>query len=1069
MLPAETMSENNRRKNDRKRAFETFEQRLVMSSHGLTDVAVETLVEVPDLSEQVEVRQQLDEISEAFGVDNIREQYQFDGSGQTVAVIDSGIAFDHLALGGGFGEDYRVVGGYDFAENDANPYDDGPAGFHGTHVTGIIGSSDETHTGVAPGVDLVGLRVFDDNGGGNFEWVEQALQWVHENKDAFENPITTVNLSLGADWNGNTIPDWAILEDEFQQLEADGIFIAVAAGNSFDQYNAAGLAYPAVSEHVVPVASHDIDGNISDFSQRNERVLVAPGERVTSTVPGYLNAGPENNSFLGSTGTSQASPFVAGASALLRQANEFVGVENIDQDLLYQQFLDSADEIFDSVTGGYYSRINLEEAINSVIQDLHSDYWGSATDAGNVVGGELISGTIGQIDDVDKFVFTANRTGEVILNLTTTHELRAAVEVIGAQATVNGNQVRFAVQAGQEYHFSVGTSEGIGHYEVNLDLNETNIQGKNWGVIQSNTFSENVTAGENWYQLTASRNGLLSLSAHVPNSGNVQFELYDSNLQQIGTINSQGDFTRLTANVTAGQSLALKVTSTSASEFNVHASNQLAIQDGQLVVFGTTGDDQFDISVGDSINVNVNGTNHQFSTDEIDAVRVAGLAGNDTINVDVDQHVDQAIVRNGTTRVSTGGFDVIANGMESISINAESGDRVLIYDSAGNDKLTNEFGRVTLTGGTFEASAEGFDKVFAYASGGHDTAHLHGTSGNDYFTSTESIAVLKNTDQEFVTRGWDALAVSGRGGQDIANIFDSASNDQFVLSPNSGHLNAGNYQVWVGGFQTINAHSVNGGFDSVELHDSAGNDFFHHQNDQSILTGNGFLNVAHGFEWVQAQASSGNDVAQIYDTAGNDTLRAGSYFTSLQTGNNVVSASNFAQVTAIADSGGFDLAFVAGTAGTDFVAADSSSVTIVDANQNTNVARGFAEVDVDTKSGHDFTTLTGSEQRDVLRGLEAGIEFETTLQLMRLVNSEDVEFDGNGGADEVLFEDFDRLDLLEAVGDKATAYLNNRRIEATDFSYLEAATRVGESSNYDIEAVEAVDFLFLLDGDWDEE
>ena len=1057
------MSEKNSRKNDRKRAFETFEQRLVMSAHGLTDVAVDNYVEVPDLTQQVEVRTQLDEINDAFGVNNVREQYQFDGTGQTVAVIDSGIAWDHLALGGGYGEDYRVVGGWDFAENDANPYDDGPAGFHGTHVTGIIGSSDETHTGVASGVDIVGLRVFDDSGGGDFAWVEEALQWVHENKDAFENPITTVNLSLGADWNANTIPDWATLEDEFQQLEADGIFIAVAAGNSFDQYNEAGLAYPAVSEHVVPVSSHDVNGNISDFSQRNHRVLVAPGETVTSTVPGYLNAGPENNSFLGATGASMASPFVAGASTLLRQANEFVGVQNIDQDLLYQQFVDSADAIYDSVTGGYYNRINLENAIASVITDIHSDYWGSATNGGDFVGGELISGTIGQVDDVDKFVFTASRNGEVTLNLTTTHDLRAAVEVIGAQASVNGNQVKFQVQEGQQYHFSVGTSDGIGHYDVAVELTDTFIQGENWGVIQSNTFSENITAGENWYQLTASRNGLLSLAAHVPNSGNVQFELYDSSLQQIGTTNSQGDFTRLTANVTAGQTVSLKVTSDTSNQFNVHASNQLAIQDGQLVVFGTTGDDRFDVTVGDSINVNVNGTNHQFTTDEISAVRIAGLAGNDTLNVEVNDHVDQAVIRNGTTRVSSDDFDVIANGMESISIDVDSGDWVQIFDSAGNDTLTNELGRVTMTGGTFEASADGFDKVFAYASSGYDTANLHGTSGNDYFTSTESISVLKNTDQEFVTRGWDALAVSSGGGDDIANIFDSASNDQFVLRPNSGHLNAGDYQVWVGGFSNINAHSVVGGYDSVELHDSAGNDFFRHRNDQSILTGEGYLNVARGMEWVQAIASSGNDTAQIYDTIGNDTLRASTNFTSLQTGNNVVSAAGFNQVTAIANAGGFDTAFLNGTDGTDFVAADAGSVTIVDANQNANVARGFSEVTVDTRGGQDFTALTGSQQRDVLRALDAGIDFETTMQLVQLVNSENVSFDGNGGNDEILLDDFDRLDLLEAIGDKATAYLNNVRIEASDFSYLEAATKAGATSNHDIEAV---DFLFLLDGNW---
>ena len=63
-----------------------------------------------------------------IGLDRVRAEYGFTGSDQTVAVIDSGVAYDHLALGGGYGPGHRVVGGYDFAEGDNNPYDDGPMG-----------------------------------------------------------------------------------------------------------------------------------------------------------------------------------------------------------------------------------------------------------------------------------------------------------------------------------------------------------------------------------------------------------------------------------------------------------------------------------------------------------------------------------------------------------------------------------------------------------------------------------------------------------------------------------------------------------------------------------------------------------------------------------------------------------------------------------------------------------------------------------------------------------------------------------------------------------------------------
>ena len=366
----------------RKLQFEQFEQRLVMSAQAVGSLLPEADAVSPALDQQ-EVTLE-DSGTQAAEAHSLAAEYGFDGSGQTVAVIDSGIAWDHYALGNGYGEGHKVVGGYDFAENDDNPYDDGPAGFHGTHVSGIIGSTDEQYTGVAPGADLVGLRVFGDNGEGNLEWVEEALQWVHDNINSFENPITTVNLSLGTNWNSDTVPEWATLEDEFAQLEADGLFISVAAGNAFRSFGEAGLSYPAVSSHVVPVSSHDADGNLSDFSQRDEGVLVAPGELLRSTVPDHLFVGNKTDQFLASSGTSMAAPYVAGASAILRQANEFAGVENINQDLLYQQFRDSADQIYDSVTNGYYSRLNLEAAIASVVKDFHGDTAETATNVGLV-------------------------------------------------------------------------------------------------------------------------------------------------------------------------------------------------------------------------------------------------------------------------------------------------------------------------------------------------------------------------------------------------------------------------------------------------------------------------------------------------------------------------------------------------------------------------------------------------------------------------------------------------------------------------------------------------------------
>ncbi len=295
-------------------------------------------------------------------------EYGLTGAGQTVAIIDSGIAYDHYALGRGYGEGYRVVGGWDFAENDSNPYDDGPGGFHGTHVAGIIGANDGVNLGVATGVDFVALRVFDDYGKGEMEWTEAALRWVHENRTTFANPITTVNLSLGASWNSATPPSWASLEDELATLQRDGIVVIVSAGNSFQQHQTSGLAYPASSPYAIPVASLDADGSLSSFSQRDERVIAAPGRNIESAVPDYF-FGRDGipNDWAKSSGTSMAAPFVAGASVLVREAMEIAGVSDITPQMIYSTLRDTATDIFDSVTNQIYKSLNIEAAIRSVL------------------------------------------------------------------------------------------------------------------------------------------------------------------------------------------------------------------------------------------------------------------------------------------------------------------------------------------------------------------------------------------------------------------------------------------------------------------------------------------------------------------------------------------------------------------------------------------------------------------------------------------------------------------------------------------------------------------------------
>jgi hypothetical protein len=107
--------------------FESCEERLAMSSQSLADYWIDqTAGDIVALAGPQAAAASAAPAWNDFAA--VRKQFGLSGSRQTVVVIDSGIAYDHVALGGGLGKAYRVVGGWDFAENDANPYDDGPAG-----------------------------------------------------------------------------------------------------------------------------------------------------------------------------------------------------------------------------------------------------------------------------------------------------------------------------------------------------------------------------------------------------------------------------------------------------------------------------------------------------------------------------------------------------------------------------------------------------------------------------------------------------------------------------------------------------------------------------------------------------------------------------------------------------------------------------------------------------------------------------------------------------------------------------------------------------------------------------
>lgn len=328
---------------------------------------------------QQDVDAQDADVNRLIGADRVGQNFSaYTGAGYSVAVIDTGIDYRHAALGGAFGA--KVIAGYDFVNNDNDPLDDNG---HGTHVAGIIASTSGVYQGIAPGANLIALKVLDANGSGSFGNVERALQWVVANRATYN--IVAVNLSLGTG-NFNSNP-YSFLEDEFSSLRSSGVFTAVASGNGFFQVGSqVGLSYPATSPNVVSVgavwdasvgsvtwASGARDystaaDQITSFTQRSSMLgVLAPGAFVTST---YLNGG-----YATMAGTSMAAPVIAAASVLIHQALDSTGHSaQANQDYIFNLMRSTGVTIVDANssadnvtnTGLSFKRVDLFSALSAI-------------------------------------------------------------------------------------------------------------------------------------------------------------------------------------------------------------------------------------------------------------------------------------------------------------------------------------------------------------------------------------------------------------------------------------------------------------------------------------------------------------------------------------------------------------------------------------------------------------------------------------------------------------------------------------------------------------------------------
>jgi subtilisin family serine protease len=235
----------------------------------------------------------------AWGLDRIDQRglpldhaytYPTTAANVHVYVIDTGIRFTHTTFGG------RASAGFDAITSGGTATD---CNGHGTHVAGTIGGNEY---GVAKGVSLVAVRVLDCDGSGTTAQVAAGVDWVTAN--AVKPAVA--NMSLGG-------PTSTLLDSAVTNSIAAGVTYVIAAGNNGG--NACGFSPSRVPAAITVGASNMSDARPRFSNSGTCLDLFAPGVNITSS----WNANDTATMLL--SGTSMASPHVAGAAALIASAN----------------------------------------------------------------------------------------------------------------------------------------------------------------------------------------------------------------------------------------------------------------------------------------------------------------------------------------------------------------------------------------------------------------------------------------------------------------------------------------------------------------------------------------------------------------------------------------------------------------------------------------------------------------------------------------------------------------------------------------------------------------------------
>jgi len=329
----------------------------------------------------------------------------YNGQGVAIAICDSGIDYNHSKLGGGGFPNSKVIGGYDTADNDSDPFPTHP---HGTCCAGIaagdLGTVGDYIGGVAHGAKLYALKIEDSSGYIYDSYIVNAWNWcvTHKNDDP-SNPILVISTSVGGGRFYSSCDGLeTALRDAANNAVAAGITLFVSSGNegwcdSISSpaclsntisvgavYDAAfGTYYPCISEEscasktftpsgCLPTSQYyatDITAADKVTSYSNTAsfldLLASSNEAYTTDIVGSAgySSGDYDPEF---GGTSAASPYAAGAAACLQSAVKVVNGSYFSPTEVKNTLVSTGDLVTDGKVAITKPRVNLGDAIGTL-------------------------------------------------------------------------------------------------------------------------------------------------------------------------------------------------------------------------------------------------------------------------------------------------------------------------------------------------------------------------------------------------------------------------------------------------------------------------------------------------------------------------------------------------------------------------------------------------------------------------------------------------------------------------------------------------------------------------------